>query len=614
MSNYNLDDENLEQIEEDIIKAADKAGKKNVVVNIFTYPHKKLKKRWDIRYKFNKKHLVMDLLIALGVFVLIGLNLFWFTGGSHYFFNKFELSIDKHFDQAVSGQTTEFVIHYENNNKYEMEDVWLSLKLPKLFQLESVSAENYDYQHNLLSLGDLQAGANGEIKVTGKIVGAIDDKQLFYANCIYFKTDKKGDRLWGQFNKMAYTEYEIQDSLLKMQLQIPDKVVKGQVFDWQVKLENSSQDITYEKVTIYPNFNQDNFIAIDYQDLVVDNFEPGQTQEFSGKARVITQAETFPLFFEANWQQGFDIVQARYEKNQTIIRPQFSLTQVLTPSYVVTPGQWVDYELNYKNNGQYTIENVKLNLQLIGQYWDLTQVELPLGKLSENVISWTQSDIPRLQLLQPGEGGTVNFKVKTKNFVANSQSLGLSSQTFLNYTIEDNDVLIMGEKKNLQLNSNLSVQAYPVYYTSSGDQLGRGALPPKVGEQNKYWVFIKIINDINDVSTVNVSAQLPSNVTWLDKSNVPIGNAIEYDADSRFISWDISRVPAEANNFGFAFEIAITPTQDQVGNYPLLLQNIKISGVDNKTEKIITKNLGSITTKLNQSDRGSLRDGGVVSR
>ena len=39
--------DDLEKIEEDIIRAAEKAGKKNVIVNIFTYPHKKLKKRWQ---------------------------------------------------------------------------------------------------------------------------------------------------------------------------------------------------------------------------------------------------------------------------------------------------------------------------------------------------------------------------------------------------------------------------------------------------------------------------------------------------------------------------------------------------------------------------------------
>ena len=77
--------DDLEKIEEEIIKAAEKSGKKNVIVNIFSYPHEKLKKRWQVRYKFNKKHLVMDAIIAGIVLTMIGLNVFWLYGGFHYF-------------------------------------------------------------------------------------------------------------------------------------------------------------------------------------------------------------------------------------------------------------------------------------------------------------------------------------------------------------------------------------------------------------------------------------------------------------------------------------------------------------------------------------------------
>src|SRR3989339_1275384 len=153
--------ENLEQIEEDIIEAADKAGKKNIIVNIFSAPREKLKRRWEVRYKFNKKHLVMDILIALGVLFLIGLNIFWAYGGFHYFFNRLDFSAQLTNEKVVSGATSEIVVQYNNRNKFEIEEAVLSLTFPKYFVLESVDRENYDALNNILVLGDLAPGANG---------------------------------------------------------------------------------------------------------------------------------------------------------------------------------------------------------------------------------------------------------------------------------------------------------------------------------------------------------------------------------------------------------------------------------------------------------------------
>ena len=100
---YNLEaDDDLEKIEEDILTAANKAGKKNVIVNIFSYPHKKLKKRWNVRYKFNIKHLYFDLTVIAGILVLIALNIFWLYGGFHYFFNKLDMNVEIAQEEVVS--------------------------------------------------------------------------------------------------------------------------------------------------------------------------------------------------------------------------------------------------------------------------------------------------------------------------------------------------------------------------------------------------------------------------------------------------------------------------------------------------------------------------------
>ena len=58
-----------------------------------------------------------------------------------------------------------------------------------------------------------------------------------------FKTDKKDARLWGQFRNNMILEYSINDSLLMIEASLPDKLVRGQVFDMPVKIINRSDNI-----------------------------------------------------------------------------------------------------------------------------------------------------------------------------------------------------------------------------------------------------------------------------------------------------------------------------------------------------------------------------------
>jgi len=141
--------------------------------------------------------------------------------------------------------------------------------------------------------------------------------------------------------------------------------------------------------------------------------------------------------------------------------------------------------------------------------------------------------------------------------------------------------------------------------------LGRGSLPPKVGESTKYWVFARLINDISPVEKVTLTMELPLNVSWSDKTSVAVGDPLVYDPNTRTVSWTVSKLPVKPTNIGLAFEVSIIPTASQVGQNPVLIQNIKISGKDERTGALIEKELGNITTKLIQDTKGKLRDGVV---
>jgi len=584
---------------------------KKLIKHPISYTYKRLERRWHVRYKFNIKHLYMDIIIMLVIFALIGLNLFWWIGGSRYFFNKLELEVVANFEQVTNGQDVNFQINYNNKNEYRLEDAVLSIKFPKHFKLKNISQSDYNQQDNTLLLGDLLPGANSQINVTGQVIGELDEKQNIIVSLSYFKTDKRDKRLWGQFQTNSVLSYEINDSYLQIESSALDKVVNNQVIDWRVLLKNTSSNINFEKAVVIPNYDEQNIIMVEPVELEITNLGPGQSKEFIIKTKINTELGKIELKADAYWQTNeFNFLQSKWNKDLEVIYPKFELSQSQKPDKAVTPGDWVEFEINYKNQGKYSIENAEIGFELIGDYWDLAQMEKQAGRIENNIVYWTANEVEHLNLIQPGESGQIKLKVKTKQYSYSSQS-ALSSRLFVKYRLEGNDVEIENNQVDILLNTNLSLQAYPRYFARTGDQLGRGPIPAQVGQETKYWVFVKLTNDINDVENAVVTARLADNVKWTDRSNVPIGNAVQYSSLDKSIFWSISRVPQGAQNFGFAFEVGITPSQNQVGTYPVLLSNIKISGTDTVTGQSIEKAISNVTTSLNWDERGKLQDGVV---
>ncbi|MEK7512104.1 MAG: hypothetical protein AAB575_03775 [Patescibacteria group bacterium] len=598
--------DSLEKIEEEIIEAADKAGKKNVIVNIFSYPGEKLKRRWNVRYKFNKKHLVMDAIIAGIVLTLVGLNIFWLYGGFHYFSDKLELKISSNEKEFTSGQPVTFDIEYNNKNKYELEEAVLSLVLPANFVLEQVDRVGYDYDHNIIKLGDLASGANGSIEIEGQLLGAVGDEQILAANVNYFKTDKKGNRLWGQFTNSVFKRISLTQSYLDVSMPLPEKAVFGQYLLLNVKLLNNSADLTYDLLKLRVADHDFSFV----------NVTPGKTEEFQITATVKSEEVYNPEIILSWEKNGLSFLQKKVEFSVPVVQPKFSVVSSVNNGEAANPGEKVEITLAYGNNGKYTIENAEIHLVFSGDYWNLKQIDGEVEKIfvndvPEQELVWTFKELPKLALVQPNEGGEIKFKVGTKNYAAKSNDFSLRTRADLKYKLNGQAVTAPGEPVETKLNSNLSVKAYPIYYTASGDQLGRGPLPPKVGQETKYWVFFQLVNDINPVENVAVKIISEGNVVFTGKSNVPVGDPVEINDSARMLTWKISQIPVNPEGIGFAVEVAIVPTLPEKGTYPLLLSSINISGLDSETGKLIDKTLAGPTTKLVYDKKGKTKDGVV---
>ncbi|MBT7007226.1 hypothetical protein HN958_01840, partial [Candidatus Falkowbacteria bacterium] len=449
--------------------------------------------------------------------------------------------------------------------------------------------------------------------VTGQVFGSIDKEQYLFATANYYKLDKRENRLWGRFSTTGFNNFNFAGSYLDFIVEMPKKVVNNQLVDLQFTVKNNHPENEFENLMIDLSANEQNIYTAQSDLLKIKKLLPEQEKKFTVQAKISAQElDEIDFLTTLNWDyNGEQLVQSKYEDTLEVVVPNFSVQTALLNEGAVTPGDSVEVLLKYENKGKFSLENVSVTLDFIGDYWNTSRSSLEVGRVKGNRVTFDAQSVPRFLLLQPGDKGELLFNVKTKQFVSTAQNIDLKVQSEMSYKFFDNVVKVRGSLIEKKLNTNLTLQVYPMYFTAAGDQLGRGPVPPEAGEETKYWVFAKVVNDIHAVNDVKITATLPFNVMWTNKSNVPVGDPITYDSSNKQVSWQISRIPSDNGAFGLAFEVAIVPSASQVGYYPLLIKNIRIEGQDEETGELIVKDLGNVTTKLINDSRGSFYDGPV---
>jgi hypothetical protein len=106
---------------------------------------------------------------------------------------------------------------------------------------------------------------------------------------------------------------------------------------------------------------------------------------------------------------------------------------------------------------------------------------------------------------------------------------------------------------------------------------------------------------LNDLNNVSVSAILPPNISWTGKMSVALGQ-LNYNSARHQINWKVGEVGHYTGEdwpkLGVAFELALTPTAEQIGSEPALLSQIKVFGEDKFTSEFLEREGAVPTTNL----------------
>lgn len=312
---------------------------------------------------------------------------------------------------------------------------------------------------------------------------------------------------------------------------------------------------------------------------------------------IMVALTAFNVWLATHRPQDWVIPTINWQKQQQGVNqedPRLKL-DLQSSKETLSPGEKFSLTINYKNEGKSTANDVTVTLDLNGEFWQ--------GK---NKIIWNSNELPRLKEIKPGESGQIKFDgTLAKKFEPQSDSqtkFALIAQVETQYVGASSTaekIISTSNKEIIKISTELKVNAFSRYHSAEGEQLGRGPMPPVVGQATRLWIFLSAETDYNDVSDIVVTGKLADNAELTGNTSATSEKGVDFDPASRTITWRISRLSAPAKFYpemGAAIEVSLIPNQDQIGRTAAIISDIKASGRDVFTGKSFNLSLPDVTS------------------
>jgi hypothetical protein len=135
------------------------------------------------------------------------------------------------------------------------------------------------------------------------------------------------------------------------------------------------------------------------------------------------------------------------------------------------------------------------------------------------------------------------------------------------------------------------LEAFTRYFAPSGDQIGRGPIPPEPGRETTYWIFWHVNGTTNTLTNARIEGTLPQGVRFTGRQTVSQNGSVSFDEISRTVTWISDSVsptfPPLSKVVGVAFEVGITPEQE-ITKAPEILKNIGLTATDQFTGAFVS--------------------------
>ncbi len=532
------------------------------------------------------KKIIISLLIVLFVTVALGYfyyqkNIFWQDEV------RFEI-IAPEFVEA--GEEVKYQLRYKNNSDVRLEDMTIVFEYPE----NSLIIE--EEEEDVIKRGDLRR----EIRIDELNPGEEET-----VNFVSLPLGKKNQilqaRAWMSYvprNLTARYEIErthtlkIEEVPLDLSFQMPSTMdtekeqsirvlfsskMEYPLTDLEVRLfypdgfefirSTPQTDTEENNMWPWPVLNEGDDGAIDIDALI--SGEPGEAKVF--KALIGT------------WQDNNFIPLKEVSRGTSISESHILLDILINgkEDYIASPGEFVQYEIFFRNLGSETIEDLFLLADLDNQAMDLSKVEPMSGRFQEDrdIIIWSHVFKSELKSLREDEEGKVEFWVEV------SEDLYYEPEMTLHVSMEKAREMI-----TTKLNTSLDI-SQEILFEDSPFEDG-GPFPLERGEKSNYALNWEVSSLFSDISDITIKTRLPREVE-VGEEKIPEEANLSFNSATGELKIEIEELEVEEVE-EFFIELSVTPWEN-VEKEDVFLYGVEVSAKDEHTKERVTTSLPAIT-------------------
>ncbi len=570
------------------------------------------------RHSTFKKILVSLVFFLAFLAAVAWAGFFFFSPGEKKFSGEgIEVTVDGP-AQVKSGEQVTYKINYRNSERIPLGTAALEVRLPKEFTALKTEPS---LSQDSLQIGSIAPDKGGSVEITGIFLAPVGQQIDLQAILTYRPADFNSE-----FQKVATRSIGVADSVLDLRLNGPAKVMPGDKVTLDLSYLNTS-DSEFRDASVrvvYPS----NFIPETADPASADD---AKTVWNIGSAAPNTESHikiTGAFASDAKGkidikaQVGFIDRNADFQLQKEtvftadVVEGQLVVSMVLNGKSGDQPASFGDtlhYAISYRNTGTSALEDVTLKAVLDPQP-DASQMVLwnglrdkQQGLRDKNSISWTKKQVTALGIVGPGDEGTIDFDVPILAApIEGASSTDYRINSWVEATVKTIDNELVDRTTQTPpfaviLSSDARLAGEARYFNADGLPVGSGPLPPVVGQATTYRITWDLTNSLHDLSDLKLSARLPSNAVWTGKSTVDAGD-LKFDAAAEKIIWTLNWMPTTIKELKIAFDVALTPTADQAGKSPTLVDAAILETRDKANGNPIILSLPPMTTQLDKDE------------
>jgi len=511
-------------------------------------------------------------------------------------------------DTTEVGQKMDYVLKYKNNGKISLTNIKLTFEFPEnsLIEDNKIRIEQ--------KLDDIYPGEEKTITFSGRVLGQ--------------ENELKKAKAWLEFQpknlKAKYQVSTTQTTVIKFspltfELDLPSKIETEKDFSFSLNyFSNIDYPLSQLRVKIdYPSgfeFSDSSPKALEnneWQVPILNKAEGGRIRIFGKINGDIGEQKVFKASF-GMWTEGNFVMLKEATKGAEIIKPTIYLSQLVNGSsdYSANPGDFLHYEVFFKNIGSSPFENLFLAIDLNSSLFDLTTLKSLNAEYHQGDSSmiWDWKKNPQLKFLDENEEGKVEFWINLK------EDLPVIKPKDKNLVLKDSISLFPAKEEfSIKVSSKIDLDQQAFFTSDSFPS--SGSLPLRVGLPTAFTINWKLKNFYNDLRNVKVRATLPAWVS-LTGQLLPRDSSFLFDSQSREIIWEVGEVMAGqgvngSDSANLSFQISLVPNSSQLGQMPEIISMARVFGDDTWTQNEIESETKTINTGA-LSDQGFNSTQGIV--